>query len=77
MRAGRGPAERPPALVLVLAVIAALLFALPFIGLIWRLPWSTVLSVLGEEDVRTALWLSIRTTLVSTALSLLFGVPLA
>jgi molybdate transport system permease protein len=77
MTARRAPAERPPALVLVLAVIAALFFALPFIGLLWRLPWSTVLSVLGEEDVRTALWLSIRTTLASTGLSLVFGVPLA
>jgi molybdate transport system permease protein len=77
MRAGRAPAERPPALVIVLAVVAALFFALPFIGLLWRLPWSTVLSVLGEDEVRTALWLSIRTTVAATALSLVFGVPLA
>ena len=32
---GRAPTERPPALVLVLAVVAALFFALPFLGLLW------------------------------------------
>jgi molybdate transport system permease protein len=69
--------ERPPAPVLVLAVVAVLFFALPFAGLLWRLPWSTLVSVLGEEEVRLALWVSIRSSLAATALSLLFGVPLA
>ena len=73
----RAPTERPPLPVLVLATVAALFFALPFVGLLWRLPWSTLLSVLGEEEVRLALWVSIRSSLAATALSLLFGVPLA
>jgi molybdate transport system permease protein len=73
----RAPTERPPIPILVLAAVAVLFFALPFVGLLWRIPWSTVLSVIGEPDVRTALWLSIRTTLAATALSLTFGVPLA
>jgi molybdate transport system permease protein len=73
----RTPTERPPLTVLVLAAVAVLFFALPFVGLLWRLPWSTLLSVLGEEQVRLALWVSIRSSLAATALSLLFGVPLA
>jgi len=69
--------ERPPALVLVLAAITALFFALPFVGMLWRIPWGSVLDVVREPAIRTALWLSIRTSLASTALSLVFGVPLA
>ncbi len=52
-------------------------FALPFLGLLWRAPWGTTWSVLTEEAVRTALWLSIRCSLAATALALVFGVPLA
>jgi molybdate transport system permease protein len=73
----RALTERPPLPILVLAVVAVLFFALPFAGLVWRLPWSTLFSVLGEEEVRLALWVSIRSSLAATALSLLFGVPLA
>ena len=73
----RALTERPPLAVLVLAAVAVLFFALPFVGLLWRLPWSTLFSVLGEEEVRVALWLSIRTSLAATALSIVFGVPLA
>jgi molybdate transport system permease protein len=69
--------ELPPVPVLVLAGVAVLFFALPFAGLLWRLPWSTLFSVLGEEEVRLALWVSIRSSLTATALSLVFGVPLA
>ena len=69
--------DRPPPLVLVLAAIAVAFFALPFLGLLWRLPWSALLDVLTERSVRTALWLSIRCSLLATAASLLFGVPLA
>lgn len=78
----RRPARRlpratlpPPALALALVAIA--FFVLPFVGLLWRLPWSRVGDVLGQHEVRTALWLSIRTSLWATAFSVLFGVPLA
>ncbi len=74
---GRALTERPPATVVVLAAVAVVFFGLPFAGLLWRLPWSTLFSVLGEEQVRLALWVSIRSSLAATALSLVFGVPLA
>lgn len=60
-----------------LAAVAAVFFALPFIGLLWRVPWGSVADVLGRESVRTALRLSLQTSLTATALALLFGVPLA
>ena len=66
-----------PAPVFALAMVAIAFFALPFVGLLWRAPWGSMLGVLGQESVRTALWLSLRTSLAATALAFLFGIPLA
>ena len=52
-------------------------FALPFIGLIWRVPWGEAWDVLTTESVRTAFVLSMHCSLWATLLSLVFGVPLA
>jgi len=73
-RVGR---ERLPVPALVLAWLAVAFFALPFIGLLWRAPWGAVGTVIGRDSVRTALWLSIRTSLTATAVSIALGVPLA
>ena len=73
-RVGR---ERLPWPAQVLALIAVMFFALPFVGLLWRAPWTTIGDVLGRDQVRTALWLSIRTSLSAAAAATLFGVPLA
>jgi molybdate transport system permease protein len=73
----RATGARPPALVLVLAAVAVLFFALPFVGLLWRAPWSDAWAKLTSPDSRTALRLSIVCSLWATALSILFGVPLA
>jgi molybdate transport system permease protein len=62
---------------MALAVLGIAFFTLPFIGLLWRLPWSSLGRVLAEDAVRTALWLSIRCSLLATAISLVIGVPLA
>jgi molybdate transport system permease protein len=56
--------QRPPA-------------ALPFIGLLWRIPWSDAWSLLTTQSSLTALRLSLETSLWATALSIVFGVPLA
>jgi molybdate transport system permease protein len=61
----------------VLAVIAAAFFALPFAGLLWRAPWGDVAEILAGPSVRTALRLSLVCSLSATALSVVFGVPLA
>ena len=68
---------RAPAVVVVLAAIATLLFALPLVGLAGRASWSTLLDDLGDEVVLDALRLSLVTSLASAALSFVLGVPLA
>ena len=73
----RGGKERLPAPALMIAVVAIAFFALPFVGLLWRVPWSKAWGVLTQDSVRTALWLSVKCSLSATALALFFGVPLA
>lgn len=73
-RVGR---ERLPWPALVLACGAIAFFALPFIGLLWRAPWGALGDVLGRSTVRSALSLSMRTSMISTLAAVVFGVPLA
>lgn len=61
----------------LLAVVAVAFFALPLAGLLWRAPWRDAWHLLTRGDARDALWLSLRTSLVATLLSAIFGVPLA
>lgn len=70
-------AARPPVPILALAVVGVAFFTLPFIGLLWRLPWTSLLDVIARDSVRTALWLSIRCSLMATVISAVVGVPLA
>ena len=69
--------ERLPLLALAAGSVAALFFVLPLAGLLWRAPWSSFVSDLAAPDVRTALRLSLETSLAATALCLAFGLPLA
>jgi molybdate transport system permease protein len=69
--------RRPPAAIIALAAVAIVFFALPFIGLLWRVPWTNAWSLLTTQSSLTALRLSIETSLAATALSVVFGVPLA
>lgn len=62
---------------LVLAGIAIAFFLLPFVGMLWRTPWSRFWDVLTSSGIGTPLRLSLTCSLASAALSLLFGVPLA
>ncbi|MFM8382584.1 MAG: ABC transporter permease [Actinomycetota bacterium] len=62
---------------MVLAGCAATFFALPLIGLLWRMPWSSAWGYLSSETATQALRLSLVCSLWATALSVLFGVPLA
>jgi molybdate transport system permease protein len=73
----RGGKDRLPVPALLIAIIAIAFFTLPFLGLLWRAPWSKAWDVLSDDAVRTALKLSIECSLWATALALFFGVPLA
>lgn len=66
-----------PVPVLLLAIVAVVFFALPLVGLLWRAPWSNAWSYLTQDDALTALRLSLVCSLWATALSIVFGVPLA
>lgn len=69
--------HRPPIAIVVLAILATMFFTLPFVGILWRAPWSDFVDVVREDAVRRALWLSIQTSILATVVAVLFGVPLA
>jgi molybdate transport system permease protein len=73
-RAGR---ERLPVAALVLAIVAIAFFALPFIGLLWKAPWSDAWSILTSDSSLTALRLSLWCSTWATLAAVVFGVPLA
>ena len=68
---------RPPLVAVTVAALAALFFVLPLAGLLWRAPWSELGDSLASAEVRTALRLSLVTSLAATAVSIAFGLPLA
>ena len=61
----------------VLAILGAGLFAIPLLGLIWRVPWRQLPALLTDDVVTDALGLSLVTSLASTGIALLLGFPLA
>ena len=70
-------ARRPPAILLVTGVVAVGLLALPLIGLLGRVSWSTLGSDLTSPVARDALRLSLVCSLWATGLSVVLGLPLA
>ncbi len=73
MSAGRRSAFAV-ALVAALAVVIAFL-ALPVLALFINTSPSRLVSSLGEDSVRTALWLSLKTTLIALAIIVAVGTP--
>jgi molybdate transport system permease protein len=69
--------ERAPLVPSAIAVVAALVFALPLAGLVWRAPWSSAWTELSSQPARDALRLSLVTSLSATVVALVLGVPLA
>ena len=57
--------------------MAVVFFALPLVGLLWRAPWSHAVDYIREPSSVSALKLSLICSLWATALSVVFGVPLA
>lgn len=66
-----------PLSVRVLGIIAALAIVTPLVGVGLRVPWGQIPTLLGGESAQIALWLSLRTALISTLVSLVLGVALA
>jgi molybdate transport system permease protein len=69
--------QTPVPAIVVGVVGLTVFFVLPFAGLLWRAPWSDIGSVLGDDAAREALRLSLICSLSATALSVVFGFPIA
>ena len=65
-----------PRWLLPLAVLGGLFGVIPIVALVARIDVTRLGELLGQQSSVDALWLSLRTTSMSTALCLLFGVPL-
>jgi molybdate transport system permease protein len=66
-----------PLVLLVPALLGLAFLLLPLVGLLVKAPWSTMSSQLHSDTVWPALRLSLETATAATAVSLVFGVPLA
>lgn len=66
---------RAPGAVLSLPLL--LFFALPIMAILWKSNPGTVLSEMRTSEVRSAILLSLRTTLAAVLLTVAFGTPVA
>ena len=62
---------------MILAIVAFAFFVLPLLGLLQRAPWRDLWGDLSAPESRDAIRLSLVCSLWATALSIVFGVPLA
>jgi len=70
-------AERPPAALWLASSVLVVYITLPLAALLLVLPPGELLDHLRSPMALRALWLSVRTTLVATALAVVLGTPLA
>lgn len=66
-----------PAWVFVPAAVGGLFIVLPLVSMLTRVDWSNFVALVTSDSSLAALSLSLRTSLASTALCILFGVPMA
>lgn len=76
MSAGRR-GQRTPFVWWVLGGLGAVLFVLPLAGLLARTPWADLPGLLASDLVVDAFRLSLVTSLASTAIAAVLGIPLA
>lgn len=69
--------QRPPAVLIGLALIGLGLFAVPLLGLLLRTPWRELPDLLTSDMVTDAIRLSVVSSAGATAISAVLGVPLA
>ncbi|MFY9263416.1 MAG: molybdate ABC transporter permease subunit [Actinomycetaceae bacterium] len=66
-----------PRWLIIPATVALLFLIVPMIAVFIRTPWTDFFPLLATEEAQDALWLSLRTCIVSTIIATLVGVPLA
>lgn len=59
------------------AALALALLAIPLVALLADVPWLAIPALLSSPEGSSALWLSLRTSLLATAIIVVLGVPLA
>ncbi|AZS37892.1 Molybdenum transport system permease protein ModB [Microbacterium lemovicicum] len=77
MSAARETRGFVPPVLAVPAVVGLALLVVPLGALVARVEWSTLWADITAPAAVDALWLSVRTGVVATAICLLLGVPLA
>jgi NifC-like ABC-type porter/molybdate ABC transporter, permease protein len=68
---------RLPPLLRLMAAVAALTIILPIAALLWCAQWGTFFQDIATSSAMSALQLSFVTAFITTAICLLFGIPLA
>ena len=68
---------RPPTRLLVPAALAVLFLVVPVGALIGSAPWHRLGAIVTTAEARQALWLSLSTSTIATALCAVAGLPLA
>jgi len=76
-RPGRRRTTESPRLLIVLGVCGALVFVVPLTALAVRAPWRSIGQLVTSGPIRSALWLSMVTSVVAAMVSIVLGVPLA
>lgn len=74
---GANQAAGSPAWLWGPAALALLFLLIPFAALVLRVHWGQIPQLLATAQSQDALWLSLKTCLISTALCIICGVPLA
>jgi molybdate transport system permease protein len=77
MNQARRHRQKLPWQIILIASTAVAFFLSPFIGLLWRTPWSKFTDIVTRREIRDALWLSVQTSLITSIVCFVFGVPLA
>jgi molybdate transport system permease protein len=73
----KDPLGRPPALLMLPAVLATLLLVVPLVAMVAATDWAGLPAQLVSEPLRLALWLSLLTSTVAMLVCLVLGLPLA
>ncbi|WP_113718778.1 ABC transporter permease [Arthrobacter dokdonensis] len=66
-----------PRWVYLVAALGALFILVPLLGMVAKVNWAQFVPLITSESSRDALLLSLKTAAASTALCIIFGVPLA
>jgi molybdate transport system permease protein len=77
MNQARRHRQKLPWQIILIASIAVAFFLSPFIGLLWRTPWSKFTDIVTRQEIREALWLSVQTSFITSIVCFIFGVPIA